>query len=192
MEPDNGRQAADVIELTVNQYDQMIEAGIFTKNDRVELIRQRGDCAENAQQSTSFWDHQSTASIARPADPESRHPRRSEPDCLKDSQPEPDVSVLPISPDDYFTQHPIPADVFVLIEVSDSSLDRDLDVKVPLYAENNVPEYWIVNLDNDMVIVHRGPKADGTWGTVTAHGRGDTLDIAALPGVTVAVADILP
>lgn len=100
--------------------------------------------------------------------------------------------MLRLSPDDYFTCHPGPPDVFLLIEVSDSSLDRNLDWKAPLCAENGVPEYWIVDLKSKCVLVHRDPRPDGTWADVSQHTRSATLEIAALPGVTVAVAEILP
>jgi Uma2 family endonuclease len=178
-------------QLTVDQYDQMIESGILTKNDRVELIR-----GEIVPKMPSNPPHSGIVNrLTRLLSPLIQNRALlalQNPVRLKDSQPEPDVSVLRLSPDDYTTRHPTPADVFVLIEVSDSSLDRDLDVKVPLYAENGIPEYWIVDLNTDTVLVHCGPQTDGTWTTITTHGRDDTLTVAALTTVTVAVADILP
>jgi Uma2 family endonuclease len=65
-------------------------------------------------------------------------------------------------------------------------------VKGPRYARNGILEYWIVNLNNDTVHVHRGPQPDGTYTSVEQFARGATLTIAALPGVSVPVADILP
>jgi Uma2 family endonuclease len=178
-------------QLTVDQYDQMIEMGILTKNHRVELIR-----GEIVPKMPSNPPHAGIikrllrifgALVQNQALLSSQTAVR-----LQDSEPEPDVSVLRLSSDDYFTRHPDPSDVYLLIEVSDSSLDRDLDLKAPLYAENGIPEYWIIDLNSDTVLVHRNPQPDGTWATVTTHTRGDTLTIAALPNVTVAVADILP
>ncbi len=179
------------LQLTVDQYDQMIEAGILAKDDRVELIR-----GEIVPKMPSNPPHSGIINrLIRLLGPlvQGRALLAAQNAVrLRDSQPEPDVSVLRISPDDYFSRHPVPADVILLIEVSDSSLDRDRDWKAPLYAENGILEYWIINLDDRTVLVHRGPQPDGTWTMVTPHGRGDTLTIAALPGVAVAIADILP
>ena len=94
--------------------------------------------------------------------------------------------------DDYTTSKPRPREVFLLIEVADSSFDDDHDVKGPLYARNAIPEYWIVNLNDDTVHVFRDPKPDGTWGSTQQLVRGGTLTVAALPGVSFAVNDILP
>src|SRR5205823_11252686 len=104
----------------------------------------------------------------------------------------PDVALLRLHPDDYEADHPSAADVLALMEVADSSLDKDCNEKAALYAENAIPEYWVIDLNSDTVIVHRGPHPDGTWASVTAQGRGDTLPVAALPGVSVAVAELLP
>jgi Uma2 family endonuclease len=177
--------------FTVGQYDQMIETGILTEDDRVELIR-----GEIVPKMPSDPPHAGTIKrLIRLIDPQLRGRALlgvQDPIHLADSEPEPDQSILHPSPDDYTTRHPTPADIFVLVEVADSSLDRDRNEKNPLYAENGVIEYWIINLNDDTVLVHRQPRPDGTWADITTHGRGATLDIAALPGVAVAVADILP
>jgi Uma2 family endonuclease len=177
--------------FTVDQYDRMIDMGILDKDDRVELLR-----GEIVAKMPSNPPHAGIINRLNRLIGPQVHGRAilgvQNPVRLKDSQPEPDLSVLRPSPDDYVTRHPTPADVFLLIEVSDSSLDRDRDLKAPLYAENGVVEYWIVDLDGHTVVVHRNPQPDGTWAAVTASGRGDVLDVAALPGVSVAVAEVLP
>ena len=71
------------------------------------------------------------------------------------------------------------------------AVDFDRDVKGPLYAENGIVEYWIANLDDRCLEVRRQPRSDGTYADVRTLRPGDTADVAALPGVTVAVAEIL-
>jgi Uma2 family endonuclease len=115
-----------------------------------------------------------------------------DPITLTDSEPEPDVSVLRPRPDEYASGHPTPSDIILLVEVSDSSWDRDYDEKAPLYAESGVPEYWIVNLNDETVHVFRGPQSDGTWSNTQQCTRGGTLTIDALSGISIAVNDILP
>ena len=104
-----------------------------------------------------------------------------------DSEPEPDVSVLPLGA--YLDDHPKAA--HLLIEVADSSLRFDRMDKLRLYAEAGVPECWIVNLVDDVIEVYRDPSGDA-YAAHVDHGRGARLSLLAFPDVTLAVDDILP
>jgi len=66
-----------------------------------------------------------------------------------DSEPEPDIAILHNRDDDYLNAHPSPTDILLLIEISDSSLKYDQEVKLPLYAEAGISDYWIFNLVNN-------------------------------------------
>jgi len=85
----------------------------------------------------------------------------------------------------------VTADLLLVIEVADTSLEADREVKRPLYAENGIAEYWIVNLAEACIEVHRQPRADGTYQEVRTLRRGQTLDVAALPGCTLAVDQVV-
>jgi Uma2 family endonuclease len=74
------------------------------------------------------------------------------------SEPQPDIVLLKPRADFYETQIPQPADVYLIIEVSDSSLNYDQTVKLPLYAENKIPEVWLVNLPEQILEVYRQPQ----------------------------------
>jgi Uma2 family endonuclease len=168
----------------------MIQVGILDENDRVELIRGQlvakmsiGD--EHAAR-VKRLNRQITISAGARAIVGVQDPVR-----LADSVPEPDISLLRPRADFYASGSPTPADVFLIVEVADSSLDYDRDVKGPLYAENGIAEYWIANLVDRCLEVHRQPRPDGTYAAVQTLRPGDTTDVVALPGVTVAVADIL-
>ena len=63
-----------------------------------------------------------------------------------DSEPEPDRAIVQNRPDDYLSSHPTTADILLLIEIADSSLSYDKQVKLPLYAEAGISDYWIFNL----------------------------------------------
>jgi len=102
------------------------------------------------------------------------------------SQPEPDVALVPMG--DYRKDHPKTA--HLLIEVADSSLEVDRGEKAQLYAECGVPEYWIVNLRDDLVEVH-SDIVNGVYRRVQPYRRGDRLRIAAFPDVEIAVDAIL-
>jgi Uma2 family endonuclease len=104
-----------------------------------------------------------------------------------DSEPEPDVAI--VDRREYGDQHPDAA--HLVIEVSESSLARDLRIKAPLYAAMPVPEYWVVDLGRDELIVHVDPARD-SYGTITHHARGATVRLVRFPDIEIAVADLLP
>jgi Uma2 family endonuclease len=103
-----------------------------------------------------------------------------------ESEPEPDVAV--VAPGDYLGGHPRTA--FLIVEVAETSLARDR-VKAQLYAAAGVTEYWIVNLPEQVLEVHRQPGAEG-YAAVSRHGRGEKLPLAAFDGVELGVDEILP
>jgi Uma2 family endonuclease len=176
--------------FTVDDYERMVETGILTEQDRVELLR-----GEILDKMTIGDPH--CACVKRLNNGLSRLVGElalvsvQDPIGLDDSEPEPDIALLRPSKDFYLSGKPVPADIFLLIEVADSSLDFDRTVKGPLYAENGIREYWIVNLVGDCVEVHRDPQADGSWRDVRTLRRGDRIELAELPGLAVAMTDVL-
>ena len=106
------------------------------------------------------------------------------------SEPEPDVALLKSEPDDYTSRHPQPDDVFLLIEVSDSTLDYDREEKIPAYGRAGVAEVWIVNLVNPGVEVYSDPHFNG-YGSKTILHPGDQIAPQAFPDAVVSVAELL-
>lgn len=74
-----------------------------------------------------------------------------------DNQPEPDFTIVQNRADDYLSSHPMPADTLLVIEISASSLSYDQDVKLPLYAEAGISDYWIFNLRENQLEVYSEP-----------------------------------
>ncbi|MFK7807955.1 MAG: Uma2 family endonuclease [Saprospiraceae bacterium] len=74
------------------------------------------------------------------------------------SEPEPDIIIAKFKADDYISEHPTPEDIYCLIEVSDTTLLKDREIKQPLYAKANIPEYWIINLVDKQIEIFRQPK----------------------------------
>jgi Uma2 family endonuclease len=103
------------------------------------------------------------------------------------SEPEPDLALVPLG--DYPDAHPTSA--HLLVEIANSSLAFDRGVKAKLYAECNVPEYWIVNLVDGCVEVYT-ESIRGTYARVTPYRIGDRIRPLAFPEIEVSVADILP
>ena len=73
------------------------------------------------------------------------------------SEPEPDIAVVQDLGREYLNHHPYPENVFWIIEYSESSLSKDLGIKTNVYADVNIPEYWVVNLKSRVLIVIREP-----------------------------------
>jgi len=105
----------------------------------------------------------------------------------EDSEPEPDVAVVP--PGDYSGGHPQTA--WLVIEVADESLRKDRDVKAGLYAAAGIQEYWLVNLVDRVVDVHRH-AVDGAYRQVTRCHIDGKLRIDKFPDLAMALADLLP
>jgi Uma2 family endonuclease len=103
--------------------------------------------------------------------------------------PEPDITLADLRKFDG-RRHPRPAEIILLIEVSDSTLKYDRDKKLPLYAEAEIPEVWIVNLANEIVEVHTKPSV-GLYQLVKIFKRGETIETETLPNLFLKVDDIL-
>ena len=107
--------------------------------------------------------------------------------ATEDSEPQPDVFVVPLG--DYWRSHPEHA--YLIVEVSRSSLRQDRRAKALLYASSQVDEYWIVNHNDEVVEVYRD-RRDNEWGSITVHRRGEVISPLKFPDVRVAVDDVLP
>ena len=147
--------------FTVEEFHRMAEAGILGEDDRVELIQ--GELIEmtpigSAHARTVAWIAQHLALAAGDgAVVWTQNPIRLDAHC----EPQPDVALLRARADGYWSALPGPGDVLLVVEVADSSLAYDRDVKAPLYAAHGVPELWLVDLQARHVIRHRRPSAGG-------------------------------
>ena len=106
------------------------------------------------------------------------------------SEPQPDIALLRPRADSYRSTHPIPRDVLLLIEVADSSAEYDREVKIPLYAQANIVEVWLVDLGADAIEVYRDPAPEG-YASVRTVTRGDRVIPLMLPDAPLPVSDIL-
>lgn len=176
--------------IDVREYYRMAEVGILTRDDRVELIE--GEIVDmvpigspHSGAVNSLLGRLAVAAGDR-ATVTAQSPLR-----LSDSsEPQPDFMLLKPRTDFYRKAHPTPADVLLLVEVAQSSLAYDRKVKLPLYARHGVPEVWIVNIGEGVVEVYRDPK-DDAYRAVARAARGDMLEPAALPGLRIAVAEVV-
>jgi Uma2 family endonuclease len=160
--------------FTTADYHRMLETGIVREGDRVELIE--GEIVEMAAMGARHMDVVSrfTHGFVREMGDHSIV-RVQGPILLSDrSEPEPDLVVAVPRPGRYHRSHPTPEDILLVVEVSDSSLEYDRQIKLPLYARAEIPETWLADLNGGVVLVHREPS-DGAYRVVHLAGRGERI-----------------
>lgn len=146
--------------FSVDQYHQMIAAGILTEDDRVQLLEGEIVCM------TPIGPVHRYAVVAVNEALSSLIPREwkvliQQPITLAASEPEPDLSVVRSEAALALDRHPGAADTAIIVEVADSSLPLDRNRKQAIYAAAGIPEYWIVNLAQHCIEVYRAPAAAG-------------------------------
>lgn len=178
------------------EYDRLIETGFFQPGDPVELIGGQLIVAE-PQGSGHFAAIQAVEEALRAAFGVGWQVRGQGPVALdEESEPEPDVAVVPGSFRDYVAAHP--SRPVLVVEVSESSLVLDRHHKGSLYARAGLDDYWIVNLVDRVLEVHGNPGPDPTasfgwrYQSVEVLERGASVSPLALPGAYIHVADLLP
>ncbi len=142
----------------IEDYHRMIEAGILN-NHHLELIA--GEIIEMSPKGTfhHFLNHRGVKYLRSILENEAEI-MESHPITLLDSEPEPDITIVR-SPDTlYLNRHPYPEDIYWLIEIADSTLNKDLMEKKNLYAKFNIPEYWVIDIKNKILYVFQNPQAD--------------------------------
>ena len=105
------------------------------------------------------------------------------------SEPQPDLALLRPREDYYTRSHPQPEDILLVIEVADSSLYKDRNIKVPLYASYNIPDVWLINVTSLQLSVYREPQVE-QYGSITEAADLEAVTIAALPTLTLDLTDL--
>ncbi len=176
--------------FTVGEYHRMAEAGIFHEDDRVELLDGQivemtpigvphAGCVNRLTELFSpLAGTIATLSVQNPVI------------LAEHREPQPDFTLLRYRADGYGARHPRAADVLLVIEVADTSVESDRRIKIPLYAEAGISEAWLVNLRADRIEVYRKPTG-GKYAEVTSASRGHTLTPLEIPSATLSVDRIL-
>jgi Uma2 family endonuclease len=143
--------------LSVDQYHAMIDAGILTADDPVELLH-----GWLVTKTSKKPPHRVTTQLTREALahvlPTGWYVDAQEPITTADSEPEPDVAVVRGGRRDYRDRHPGPLDVALVVEVADTTLELDRGLKKRLYALVGIPVYWIANLSENQFEMYTDPS----------------------------------
>jgi Uma2 family endonuclease len=180
--------AVDVRRWTRQEYERMAAAGLFQPEERLELIE--GTIYRMTPQSSRHAVAiQLIEEALRRAFPPGCSFRVQMPLALGDfSQPEPDLAVVSGAPRDHLAAHPGTA--LLVVEVADRSLPYDRTEKLSLYARAGIPEYWLVDIQERTLAVHRDP-AGGAYRSRALLRAGDAVAPLACPEGTLPVADLL-
>jgi hypothetical protein len=176
--------------FTVADYYRMAERGILRPDQRVELIDGQivpmNPIASRHAGCVIRLNDLLAPPLAGLASVSIQNPVR----LHERAEPQPDVALLRPRGKAYGQAHPQPPDVLLVIEVSDSSLDYDREVKVPLYARAGIPEVWVVDLEGERIHVLTQPVA-GSYARVREVSHGDVIVPLLLPQVSLRVDDVL-
>jgi Uma2 family endonuclease len=175
--------------FTVEDFHRLAEAGVLRPDARVELIDGQvvemspigGPHAACVRRLSDFFArHVVDVALIDVQNPVVLGPR---------DEPQPDVTVLRRRAEGY-SDHPRPPDVLLVIEVADTTLAYDRDVKLPRYARAGIPEAWLVDVSAARIVSYREPAGDA-YRDIRTAGRGDRIAPLAFPEVTLAVDEIL-
>ena len=177
--------------FTVDEYHTMIQSGILHEDDRVELLEgeivemspissRHAACVNNFTRlfSTLNLNQKIVLAVQNPIILGSH------------TEPQPDVALLKPRQDMYQSQHPTAKDIYLLIEVTETSHHIDRDRKLPLYAEAGIAEVWLVDLSQEVVERYLEPQGDA-YQRIEKYVAGQELSPQAFPDFRLAVKDIL-
>lgn len=182
--------------FSLDEYHRLIELGFFHEDDHIELIN-----GELIQMVSKGRPHETCLRnlwkllpklVGDRATLQSQAPITLPPN----SEPEPDFAIVQNKDDNYLSAHPAPTDVLLLIEVSDSSLDYDQVVKIPLYAQAGICHYLIFNLFDNHLECYSEPYQDSLGKSGYANKRivlpNQTISIPRLPNLSLDLSKIFP
>ena len=175
--------------FTAEEFHRMAESGILSEDDRVELIEgeivqmspigsRHASCVD--QLNAFFSQKLSGRAIIRVQNPVRLDPY---------TELLPDLALLRPRKDFYASRHPGPGDVFLIVEVADTSAAYDREIKVPLYARSGIPEVWLVDLERGQVEVYRSPSPQGYREIRRLQGEA-ALSPEAFPDLKLRAADL--
>lgn len=186
------KQAAFTLRLwTVKEYHKMAESGIFHPEERVELI-----AGQIVKMSAKGTIHTTTvrriAHVLRDKLQGQVDVHTQDPIQLNDfSEPEPDIAVVKVDPLDYVDHHPTASEVYLIIEVADSSFKYDRETKGKAYAQSGILDYWLLDVNNRKLHVFREPTQE-KYQSEVIFSQEAIISPLNFPGLMITIADMLP
>ena len=173
---------------SVEEYHQMARSGLLGETDRVELIEgELIDMAPIGSKHAFFVDR--LAELLSSGPQAGYMVRVQNPVVLGErNEPQPDIAL--VRRVNYIDRHPCPADILLIVEVSDTTLEYDRDVKLALYARHDIPEVWLLNVKAGELTVFREP-AEGQYRLIRKPTRAEAVSPTLVPAVAISLAEVL-
>ena len=176
--------------FTVDDYYQMAEVGILDPDDRVELIEgeiiqmspigdRHAGCVNRA--NDLFHRLFSSKAVVTVQNPVRLN---------KYNEPQPDLTLCKWRADFYSSHHPRPDDILLAVEVADTTLKKDLKLKLPIYARLGIVEVWVEDLKHDQILVFRDPQGD-EYNTQLTFSSGESLFVLAFRNIVIQLEQLL-
>jgi Uma2 family endonuclease len=181
---------ADTCKFTPDEFHRLYEMGVLDSKDRIELLN--GELIlmyANGYRLAQAVTNLTTESVEQARRRSMLSPQNPV-ELESYSAPQPDLSLVPVGRR-HARRHPKPDEVFLIIEVADSSLQYDRDEKLRAYASTGIREFWLLNLIDDRLEIYRQPEGSAYRETLLIPADG-TASPLAFPDVTIALPDILP
>ena len=182
--------STDLRRITVAEYHRMAEAGILAEDEPIELLA--GQILQKIPKGPAH-----SAACKRVEKLLERSlgdrvlVRLQDPSQLDDySEPEPDIALVRPDPNFYADRHPTAADVYLIVEIADTTLNRDLGIKADLYAAARIADYWVLNLSTPQLHVFRDPQPEG-YQRQLILGTQQTISPLAFPNCPLTVQALL-
>lgn len=184
-------QSVKLRQITVEEYDLMIEKGVFDENDQVELLN--GGIVEKMPKGKNHANYNDIAAdLFKEKLGKKVWVRNQNPIWLDDfSEPEPDLALVEPPFNKYFNSHPIPEEIYLLVEVSDSTLGYDRNTKAEAYSRAGIRQYIVLNVQEKTIEDYREPGADGFQSKQT-HRAGDNFNLVIFPQISFEVNEFFP
>ncbi|MEM8721814.1 MAG: Uma2 family endonuclease [Cyanobacteria bacterium P01_G01_bin.39] len=172
---------------SIDEYHSLIESGLLADKP-VELLN--GEIIEmSPEREEHSYTNDDVAQLLRDKLKGLAKIRESHPITLDNSEPEPDIAVVRLPKTIYTQHHPYPQDIYWLIEIFNKTLSKDLTEKSMIYAQNNIPEYWVVDLVNKQLIIHTDPQ-NNQYAQIKVY-KGGTVSPLAFPDIEIALNQLL-
>ncbi|BAU67217.1 hypothetical protein STA3757_46270 [Stanieria sp. NIES-3757] len=166
---------------SIEEWHDLVNSGVLA-GQRVELLE--GEIIEMSPEGIPHsYTQQSVSDYLRKLLEGKAYIRDAHPITLDNSEPEPDIAIVRLPHSIYAQHHPYAEDIYWLIEVSNETLTKDLAQKTIIYARNGIPEYWVIDLRNNKLIVHTLPQ-DSNYNQIVEYKVG-TVSPLALPQISI-------
>ena len=177
--------------FTVHDYHRMVDAGILSEDDRVELIGGEILSMSPIGPRHNAAARRATHALVRIVGDRAIVGVQGSVRLDEYDEPQPDIVLLRPKDDFYASRHAGPTDIFLIIEIADSSLGFDRTIKMRLYAQTAIPEYWVADVANECLFAH-SDLHESTYRSILRFQRGDTIAPQLLSECRIPIDVLLP